>query len=103
LFYKYAMKHFIIAAALVALPAQAELEKLAKVIYCDTHEAIFTPLVKEFREQPVWTGSSDKHGTRLVLTANTKTGTWTVVEYGEDFACVIAVGREHKFLASPAI
>jgi hypothetical protein len=97
------MKHFIIAVALVALPAQAELEKLAKVIYCDTHEAIFTPLAKEFGEQPVWTGSSDQHGTRLVLTANTETGTWTVVEYGEDFACIIAVGHEHRLNLVPAI
>jgi hypothetical protein len=79
--------------------AHADLYELRKVIYCDTHEAIFTALAQDFLEQPVWAGFSDAQSTRLLLTANPKTGTWTMVEYGEDFACVIAVGRDHKSLS----
>jgi hypothetical protein len=97
------MKYLIVLLALVTIRAHSEPQQMRLVVFCDTPAEIFVPLARDFEEQPVWTGTSDSQNTRLILTANAKTGTWTMVEYSGDFACVIAVGREHKFLASPAI
>jgi hypothetical protein len=95
------MKYLIVLLALATIVAHSESQQMRLVVFCDTPEAIFTPLARDFLEQPVWTGSSDSQNTRLILTANAKTGTWTIVEYNGDFACVLAVGREHKFVLEP--
>jgi hypothetical protein len=100
-FIKYLMKYLIILLALVTIRAHSEPQQMGLAVFCDTPAAIFTPLARDFLEQPVWTGSSNSQNTRLILTANPKTGTWTMVELGTDFACVIAAGREHKFVLEP--
>jgi hypothetical protein len=96
------MKYLIVLLALVTIRAHSESQQMRLVVFCDTPETIFTPLARDFLEQPVWTGSSDSQNTRLILTANAKTGTWTMVEYSEDFACVIAVGHGHRLNLDPA-
>jgi hypothetical protein len=100
-FVKYIMKYLVALLMLMACTAHSEPQQMRLVVFCDTPATIFTPLARDFLEQPVWTGSSDSQNTRLILTANAKTGTWTMVEYNRDFACVLAVGREHKFVLEP--
>ena len=85
-----------LALALIAtasLCASAEPRELNKRVICDTKANVFQHLIKEFKEEPQWHGRSPNQNTELMLTVNPVTGSWTLIEYSSDFACVLAVGE----------
>jgi hypothetical protein len=64
-----------------------------KTVVCDSSVRIFEQLTKEFGETAQWTGASPEQSTSVVLTVNAKTGAWTLVEYKDNWACILAVGE----------
>ena len=86
------MKIFLILA-LTATLAHAEPRRLNKPVVCDSTEKVFRTMVEEFGETPQWRGSTPEQGTSTVLTVNSKTGAWTLIEYTSVMACVIGVGE----------
>jgi hypothetical protein len=89
------MRTFLILAVLftVTLDAAAETRRLNKPVVCDTTAKVFRTMVEEFGETPQWRGSTSQQGTSTVLTVNTRTGAWTLIEYTSVMACVIGVGE----------
>ena len=90
------MRNFLILAVLftVTLDAAAETRRLNKPVICDNTEKVFRTMVEEFGETPQWRGSTSQQGTNTVLTVNSKTGAWTLIEYTSVMACVIGVGEQ---------
>jgi hypothetical protein len=86
------MKKFLILALTAGL-AHAEPRTLNKPVICESTEKVFRTMVEEFGETPQWRGSTSQQGTSTVLTVNTKTGAWTLIEYTAVMACVIGVGE----------
>ena len=86
------MKIFLILALTASL-AHAEPRTLNKPVVCESTEKVFRTMVEEFGETPQWRGSTSQQGTSTVLTVNTKTGAWTLIEYTAVVACVIGVGE----------
>jgi hypothetical protein len=82
----------IILLAVTTATAGAATFELRKRIICDTPKEIFTKLAEEYGERVEWTGHSDIQSTDVVLTVNPELGTWTIVEYTNEVACVLAVG-----------
>jgi hypothetical protein len=88
------MRTFLILAILFTVTlAHAEPRRLNKPVVCDTTEKVFRTMMEEFGETPQWRGSTAEQGTSTVLTVNTKTGAWTLIEYTSVMACVIGVGE----------
>jgi len=73
--------------------AAAEPRMASKKVLCDSTQAIFKTVVEDFEETPQWRGQGTQQATTVVLTVNRATGTWTLIEYREEWACVIAVGE----------
>ena len=90
------MRIFLILAILftVTLDAAAEPRRLNKPVMCDNTEKVFRTMVEEFGETPQWRGATPEQGTSTVLTVNSKTGAWTLIEYTSVMACVIGVGEQ---------
>ena len=89
------MRTFLILAVLftVTLDAAAETRRLNKPVVCESTEKVFRTMLEEFGETPQWRGSTSEQGTSTVLTVNSKTGAWTLIEYTSVMACVIGVGE----------
>jgi hypothetical protein len=87
------MKKFLILAVMLTTLAHAEPRTLNKPVVCDATEKVFRTMVEEFGETPQWRGATSEQGTSTVLTVNTKTGAWTLIEYTAVMACVIGVGE----------
>ena len=87
------MKKFLILAVMLTTLAHAEPRTLNKPVVCDATEKVFRTMVEEFGETPQWRGATSEQGTSTVLTVNTKTGAWTLIEYTSVMACVIGVGE----------
>jgi hypothetical protein len=92
---KYVMKYLytLIALWTFTVTAHSEPRELSKRIICDTRNSIFTQLIEDYKEQPVWHGVSPAQNTELMLTVNKETGAWTLIEYAADWACVLGVGE----------
>jgi hypothetical protein len=87
------MKKFLILAVMLTTLAHAEPRRLNKPVVCESTEKVFRTIVEEFGETPQWRGATPEQGTSTVLTVNTKTGSWTLIEYTAVMACVIGVGE----------
>jgi hypothetical protein len=87
-------KFLILALVLTASLAHADPRTLNKPVVCDTTEKVFRTMVEEFGETPQWRGVTAQQGTSTVLTVNSKTGAWTLIEYTAVVACVIGVGEQ---------
>jgi hypothetical protein len=99
------MMRFTVALilTLASLSVQAEPVTRAKTVICDNITAVFQTIIGEYKEQPVWHGISPGTDTELTLTVNPQTGSWTLIEYKDSRACVIAVGeRSSQRIGKPA-
>ena len=78
---------------LVATAVMAEPRTLRKPVVCDDTERVLRTMTEEFGETPQWRGATSEQGTSTVLTVNTRTGSWTLIEFNTVTACVIGVGE----------
>lgn len=78
---------------LVATAVMAEPRTLRKPVVCDDTERVLRTMTEEFGETPQWRGATSEQGTSTVLTVNTRTGAWTLIEFNTVTACVIGVGE----------
>ena len=81
----------------------AEPRTVNKSVICDDKIAVFRVIGEDFKELPVWQGFNPIQRTELVLTVNPLNGAWTMIEYRDDWACIIAVGeRSSSAWGTPA-
>lgn len=91
-------KNLIIVAFVFCLTssiANAQTEK-SKPMICFPAAQIFSEL-KEIGEEPVWTGQSLANDSFYVLTVNSKTKEWTLLQSDDKTACIIGIGKTSKF------
>jgi len=86
------MKKFALIAVLFAGSALANdsVFEMHKVMSCDKTKLVFDLLRKEYQETPIWGGEKEK--SKYVLTVNTSTTTWSLVEFNNDVACLVDAG-----------
>jgi hypothetical protein len=56
-------------------------------------------MMSEYKEKIVFTGrpqGPNEGDSFIVLLENLETGTWTLLQHNEKFACIIAVGKNEK-------
>lgn len=77
--------------------ANAQTDKFyesSKPVLCDDAKSIVSGLMKNWGEMPVWTAKDAEDQSRYLLLINSKKGTWTLLQYTPDIACVLGVGSE---------
>jgi hypothetical protein len=69
-----------------------------KPTVCGDAAAIFTEITgKDIKESPHWTGMSDTGNNGFVLLVNSKTKTWTFIQFEKSMACILALGASSDF------
>jgi hypothetical protein len=79
---------------LTTLVANAQVIQIEKPVVCSTLKIIVETISQDFQEQPAWRGTDAK--SKYVMFANSKTGTWTLIQYDDKIACVIGSGENGK-------
>ena len=69
--------------------------RVEKAVLCDATDVVFEAIAKEWKEQPIW--GSIKEDSRVMLTANLETQTWTLVQFNDEWACLIEAGQGYHF------
>ena len=69
---------------------------LQKPVTCD-HATVIVNLLKDhYKESLVWVGTAGK--TMVMLTVNTTTYTWTLLEIYDEIACILATGQKSNHI-----
>jgi hypothetical protein len=67
-----------------------------KPVLCGDTATVFKSLDKNFQEYPAWVGKDGANESRYSLFVNKKTGSWTLIQFTKDLACVIGLGDESR-------
>ena len=84
---------------LITSVAHAQLREYERRFNCGETQFVMTVLTKTAQENPVWVGTDSETGTQTAVLVNTKTLTWTVVQYDHKMACVLQSGEGFRILA----
>lgn len=88
-----------ILLAILCVPfVAAAIEPVAgeKEVICSTPTAVFAAVQTLYEEYPIWHGDSQKESS-VVITANPDTGSWSIIQYDKDMACVLEIGEGFRF------
>lgn len=76
--------------------ANAQSFQSNKPVICDNVQKIIQALGDNYEEKPIWAGTGE--GTRFSLFINQNTGSWTIIQFTTEFACILGVGNDSKIL-----
>ena len=89
---------FLTLFCLVASVAHAQLQEYERKFTCGEPQFVISALTKTAQEKPIWSGTDLETGTQTMVLVNTKTLTWTVVQYDRKMACVLQSGQGFRVL-----
>lgn len=92
------MKYLFVALALISSIAHAQLSEYERRFTCGETRFVISALTKTALEKPIWSGTDSQTGTQTMVLQNTRTLTWTVVQYDQTTACVLQSGTGFKIL-----
>jgi len=73
--------------------ANAQGYQSSKPVICDSFSEVFTTIINDFNEKLFWAGEDLTNESKYALMVNSETGTWTIIQFSKDTACVLGVGK----------
>lgn len=92
------MKYLLLSLALASSLALAEPFRSQTGIVCDETAIVFEIMDKKYEEKPIMISKDAKTDSQLAIMANLKKDTWTLVQFNNEHACVIAAGVNIKLM-----
>jgi len=92
------MKYIFAALVLISSVAHAQLSEYERRFTCGKTQFVISALTRNAQEKPIWSGTDPQSGTETMILQNTRTLTWTVVQYDQDMACVLHSGTGFRIL-----
>ena len=92
------MKYIFAALALISSVAHAQLSEYERRFTCGKTQFVISILTQNAQEKPIWAGADPQSGTQTMILQNTRTLTWTVVQYDQTTACVLHSGTGFRIL-----
>jgi len=63
-------------------------------IWCFDQRAVMEVLARDYKENPIFHGESER--INYVLYTNDKTGGWTMIAYQDGLGCILGAGKKHS-------
>lgn len=92
------MKYIFVALVLISSVAHAQLSEYERRFTCGKTQFVIPALTQTAQEKPIWSGTDPQSGTETMILQNTRTLTWTVVQYDQNMACVLHSGTGFQIL-----
>lgn len=67
-----------------------------KPVVCDSTRTVIKFLTERYNEKHIWVGKSGDDDSYYGLLVNMKTGSWTLLQYTKDIACILGAGSSSK-------
>ncbi len=78
--------------------AYAQAFEARKPVLCDSIQTLVKSLTENYNEKPIWMAINPVDNTRFSLFVNDKEGSWTLIQFTSDVACILGVGTDSKLL-----
>jgi hypothetical protein len=92
------MKYIFAALCLISAVAHAQLSEYERKLTCGKTQFVISVLTQNAQEKPIWAGADPQTETQTMILQNTRTLTWTVVQYDQTTACVLQSGTGFRIL-----
>jgi hypothetical protein len=79
---------------LTSFVVHARVVQVEKPVVCSNLKTVVETISQDFQEQPAWRGNDSN--SKYIMFANSKTGTWTLIQYDDKIACVIGSGENGR-------
>lgn len=91
------MRKFLMAVLFLPLVSMAQPVVITQKLNCNSTTGVFEKIARsEFKEKPVWIGSNKT--SKIVVVVNEKTGTWTIIQFNDEIACLFAAGEGYRLI-----
>ncbi|NCZ29603.1 hypothetical protein EB118_16970 [bacterium] len=97
------MKKILIALSLMTAAVNAQTVVQKPVLCADLKEIIKTVTGQEHQELPIWRGAENDFGNRTVLFYNKEKTGWTIVEYRNEWGCIIGASEKSELATNVKI
>ena len=92
------MKKILISVLLLPVLALAQGPVIVeKPLLCADTSELLSGLQNKYEESPIWVGQDEKSKYSLFVS---KSGTWTLVQFTENVACILGVGKGSREIFS---
>jgi hypothetical protein len=86
---------------LVLIPTSAQSSgpvAIEKTVICDKTQNVLDVIINgRYQETPMWGGVDDN--SRYSLLVNRETGTWTLIQFTKETACILGTGQGSRSMA----
>jgi len=76
--------------------ANAQSFQSNKPVVCDNVQKVIKALGENYEEKPIWMASGEN--TKFSLFVNQSTGSWTIIQFTSEVACILGVGNDSKLV-----
>lgn len=96
------MRNLLVAMVVYffTIPSFSQSFDAHKPVVCDSTKAVIKFLSERYGEKPAWIAKSGDDDTFFTLFLNQKTGSWTLLQYTKETACVLGTGDSSAFPSS---
>jgi hypothetical protein len=96
------MKKLLAILAIIPLLTSAQSSSgpitLEKTVVCDKTQNVLDVIINgRYQETPMWGGVDDN--SRYSLLINRETGTWTLIQFTKETACILGTGQGSRSMA----
>lgn len=68
---------------------------IEKTVVCDKTQNVLDVIINgRYQENPIWGGVDDD--SRYGLLVNRETGTWTIIQFNKETACILGTGQSSR-------
>jgi hypothetical protein len=93
------MKSLLFGLLLLPAISLAQIVTVQKPVQCGETKTILGVLAKEFEEVPAILLSSDTENSKIGITVNYRTKSWTLLEFNTKVACILSTGQDFNIKA----
>jgi hypothetical protein len=96
------MKKLLAILAIIPLLTSAQSSSgpitLEKTVVCDKTQNVLDVIINgRYQETPMWGGVDDN--SRYSLLVNRETGSWTLIQFTKETACILGTGQGSRSMA----
>ena len=76
-----------------------DFKQILKPVLCGPVETIFQTLLEsDINETPIWTGKNTDGKSDYAIFMNSKSGAFTIVQFGKEIGCILGIGPRSQIL-----
>ena len=80
-----------------------DFRQIQKNVFCGPVSVILKALAADdIKEEPLWTGKDESERSDYAIFVNSKTGAFTIIQFGKEIGCILGIGYSSQSFSKKA-